>query len=1172
MIRRRAPAQIAALACAALVAVAFGCAGPARAAEPPFHISASNMTGGRGPEGDVLYLNGDLRVTRGKTVLTADNGRYLRTSGMIFLEGHVRLVDTTTTVTCDRATFSETDDRLNLEGNVVIRDKKAELRAPMGWYDRRAGLARLMGGVQGEEQKQRIVADEATYVRDSSVVQARGRVKGFDDENRVELNAQSVDFDRRSKVALATGQPVLRQKDEDGRETVLRALRLRVDSQNKTAEAVDSVEIERDTLRARGDYAFFDDRAERGYVIGRPRAWDNETNVTGDTLELYTSKRRLQRVVVRSNAVMDYRGGRATNAGEASRLVGRRVDLFVHDNRIDSLLAVGGARNDYTAAPRPGKTSETNTAQGDTILVYFKDRKIDRARVTGGARGEYRGPVAENDTVAARAEIVRYDAARIDFVVPKDQIVLDTDSHLSYRDLQLSAKRVVFDSEKQTLVASGKPQLVDKGDKVTGNLMTYDMETRQGTIYQAATAYERGLYHGERIRKSGDNELDVMNGSYSTCDLEEPHYHFSSRWMKIYLKDKLVAKPVVFYLRRIPVLALPFYVFPIKPGRHSGFLFPQFQLGFNNRSGQFLRNAGYYWAPNDYFDITTTGDYYQQSRQWQLRAEGVYKLLYRLDGHFAARYNRNELTNARDWSLDADHSQEITPRTRLIARAGFASSRNVFTNSTLEDQLRRYLTSSVSVSHYADWMSLSAYVDRRQDLDADASITYANGTRGLSVVPVGTPASLANLVESSPSVSLSFPTRTLGSFGLVKGTRLGDGLKSTYFSLNSRFVSYHERRAVLAGWRQFLRSDSTIDSTGVLRQGNLSRRAFQANSSISDARRLGGWLNVTPSMSGNLVVWDFDELGHRIVPSGSWNAGAGLNTTMYGTFKPPIPGVAGFRHVVSPSVSVNYSPELRGLTYTDTAGVRRNRFNGFGGIGISGFKSASLSYALDQRFQLKLQRGETVTRLDNLLSWTTAGGYNFLWREQGAKHPFTPLSSTMRLQPPGFVNADGSATIDPYEGRPLRSLGWTVSGSTGSGRRTRSAESVSLPVEASQPRAEIAPEEVFRDNWQLTLAYSYSGGYQGPSWTSQRTANGVLRWTLTPNWNLDYSATYDVTRSELLTQRFMLTRRIHCWDATFSRSFVVGGESEYYFRLGVHDQRELYFERGTRVQSFGGIQ
>lgn len=82
----------------------------------------------------------------------------------------------------------------------------------------------------------------------------------------------------------------------------------------------------------------------------------------------------------------------------------------------------------------------------------------------------------------------------------------------------------------------------------------------------------------------------------------------------------------------------------------------------------------------------------------------------------------------------------------------------------------------------------------------------------------------------------------------------------------------------------------------------------------------------------------------------------------------------------------------------------------------------------------------------------------------------------------------------------------------------------------------------------------------------------MLAYELSPNWKFDYSTALDVTRRQILSQRFSLTRRLHCWDAVFTRSFIPGGEAEYYFRLGVHDQKEIYFERGTRVQSFGGIQ
>lgn len=1156
----------------ALAFVLVLAAGTAFAAdpEPPFHITADNMTGGRTDAGDVLYLNGNLRVRRGGTVLTADLGRYERTNGLIDLTGNVRLVDSTTTVTCNHAAFSETDDRLNLDGDVVIVDRDARLEAPYGWYDRRNGSAYLGGGVDGREKEQRMRSDEAFYVRDSLLVKARGHVRGWDDSARVELGAQRIDFDRGTKVAVATGEPKLLSRDADGALTTLTARLLRVNSRARTAEAVDSVEVVRDTLRVRADHAFFDDSTGYGLLVGSPRAWDNETAVTGDTLELLTVQRKLQRVVVRGNAVMDYAAVRAANAGETSRLTGRQVDVFVTQNRIDSLLAIGAAQNEYAAPRTPGKTQERNLANGDSIMVWFKDRKVDRARVVGDAKGEYRSPVDEADTLAVANEVVRYDGRAIEFEVPRSRIVLDGKAHLTYRELELSSKRVEFDSEKQTLVARGSPVLLDKGDEVDGHLMTYDLESRQGTIYQAETRYEQGFYRGEKIHKAGENELDVMHGSYTTCDLEHPHYHFAAREMKIYLKDKLVAKPVVFYLRNVPVLALPFYVFPIKPGRHSGFLFPNFEFGFNNQGGQFVRNAGYYWAMNDYMDLTLAGDYYQAEPAWALRAEGNYKLLYAFDGGFNGRFEHNDLTKRDDYVFEANHQQELTPRTRLSARGNFTSSRDYskspLSGSSLAQQLNRFLNSSVSVTHAADWGSFSGAVSRIQDLDADESIKLA------AVYPVGSFASLPNLTTTTPSVSFVLPTRTLGSWGLFKDTPVGKSLQTTYFSLNSTYLSYGTHQGYVARREYAFDSTAVVDSSNVIAQRITTRRGFQSTMSLSDSRRLFGWLNTSPTLVANMAVFDFDEQGHRVVPAATWSTNMGLSSTFYGTFKPPIPKLAGLRHVVSPSVSVNYSPAFPSLQYRDSTGTLRNRFNSFGGIGVSGFKSAFLQFGLDQRFQVKIKDGDKVTRLDNLVSWTTSGSYDFLWNERHApgSHALSPLSSSMLFQPPGLASGSLYGTVDVYQGRPLRTLGYNVGvnlSNTGAGRQP-----AALAVDQSVHKDDLEPTADFAETWRLSLAYSYSGGYAGPSWASQKSANAVLSYELSPNWRLDYSTALDLSRKQQLTQRFSLTRRLHCWDAVFTRSFTPGGQAEYYFRLGVRDQKEIYYERGTRVQSLGGIQ
>jgi hypothetical protein len=635
----------------------------------------------------------------------------------------------------------------------------------------------------------------------------------------------------------------------------------------------------------------------------------------------------------------------------------------------------------------------------------------------------------------------------------------------------------------------------------------------------------------------------------------------------------------VFYVRNVPILALPFWIFPIKTGRHSGFLFPQFELGFNNAAGRFIRNAGYYWAPNDYFDLTLSGDYYQAEPSWVMRTEGYYKLQYLIDGEFQASFARDDALKTENWDLDASHSQELSPRTRLAARASFVSSRDYNSSNlygrSIAQRLNRFLTSNVAITHAADWASFSAVLDRRQDLDADNSLEDPDDEGPLHGPALGTVSSLPNLTENVPSLSVSFPTRSIGSLPILKGSALAKRLQTMYLSLNSRFLSFHEQRAYVSDIELFPIPEDTLgnfDYTNVLAQRTTTRRGFGTNASLSDSRRMFGWINVQPGISGDAVVFDFDEQGHKIVPTGTWSGSVGSSASLYGTFRPRLGPITGIRHVIVPRLTFAFSPEFESLFYKDANGVKKPRFNGFGNISVSGYRNERLDFGVDQRLQVRLYQGEKQKKLDNLASLSISGSYNFLYREQSQLHPLTPLSATLFLQPPGLLNGSGSAIVDTYQGRPLRSLSYNLGLSLANrGRKARAAPD--LPTERGASLYYTDEVEDMIDAWNLGLAYSYSGGYSGgPDWTNSQTGNVVFRMRMTPAWSVNYSTSYDLTHHLFGIQQFSLARDLHCWTATFTRTFAPGGEAEYYFRLSVKDQRELYIERGTRTGSLGGIQ
>ena len=433
-------------------------------------------------------------------------------------------------------------------------------------------------------------------------------------------------------------------------------------------------------------------------------------------------------------------------------------------------------------------------------------------------------------------------------------------------------------------------------------------------------------------------------------------------------------------------------------------------------------------------------------------------------------------------------------------------------------------------------------------------------------------ASTPSLTLTAPSMSVSLPTRALGSYGFMKDSWAGKFLSSTYMSMTGQFQSLQTQQGFVSGQQFFLNADGFVDSSNVVGQTDVTRRAALSNLSLSDSRRLFGWINFSPSLFLNAAIFDHDQLGHQFAPAAVWQSAAGLSTTLYRTLGTPIHGLA-MRHIVNPSATIAYSPDFPGLQYTDSAGIQHPRFQGFGGLGIfSGRKTARMSYALDQRFQAKYTNGDKVRRLDNLLTWTINGAYDFLWKEEGLAHPLSPIGTGLRLQPPGYLNADLGASFDPYSQRPLQALNYNLTSNINS-RGAGKPQAGRLGTESNYRVTAADPEaDSFREAWALALAYSYNGGYVGPTWRSHQVLNAVLHYQITPSWVVDYQTTFDVTNHQLLLQRYNLTRQIHCWNAIFSRSFTPGGETEYFFRLGIRDQKDVYYQRGTRTQSFSGIE
>jgi len=1177
-----------------------------------WEIQGENLRGSAGGGAELelpVITHGDLTVSGQQGRLSAD--REVAT-----IQGSVRIADPERVILAEHGVYRRTARLLDLVGNVRGTGPEGEFRSDELNWDRLAGRLILRGEPRLIEPERLLWAQRVEYNTVDQTGVALGEVRILLLPDSTWAYGDRTRYDRRASTSVLTGEPYLISPGRPG-EPDLRvdADTLRLQEADETGIALGNVRIERGPLRARSQRAWFRLREDRILLAGDPVTWDASGEIRADSMEVRLSGGEAEQLRAWGNVRVRYEP--SSEPGERNLVFGDTLIAGFREGAVTSLDVQGDAVSLYLPSVRDAREGTgRNLSRGRLIRVHIARGEARRVDLIGAASGSYRYPSASQQrrlsepafldsvlplwtqsgfgrpgsdeppaeppplppalaSMIERRELlpadsllspydqlfderVDYEGDSIRFHVPEDRIRVLGSGVVKYRQSELQSREIVFDAKTNLITALGAPELSDQESTVTGRKMTYRTDEREGIVYRGRTEFDGGYYHGREVKKLETEALLVRQGDYTTCEADTaPHYHFHADRMKLMLKDKAVARPVILYLKNIPVLALPYYIFPLKHGRASGVMMPDVELGFNRSAGRFVRNLGYYWAMNDYMDARAWVDYYDQGPRLYWNGIYRYKVRYSLDGDVQGSYLRTENEaggRSVRWSVRGSHGQKLPGGADLRAQADFTTDQSFRGeqdfSTGVHDRLNRQLKSSVALSRSWSRVRGNLSASRTEYLDE----TSGAGTR---------------LQVDGPSADFNVNTGAIGRArdASGRGGRL-PALASVYYGTSFRFRSIYTKR---------------FDGTKVERQ------AMQQSLTLSDNRSLGPYLRLNPSLSGGWAVFDRDNLENRRRGGFAWNAGVGASSTLFGTFAPGLGPLDGLRHVIEPTASWSYAPELRNLTYVDSAGVRRARFPNVGGIGLSGSRRSAVSLGLNQRFHLKWRSGEQVSKKENVLTWSTGTGYDFLQeRREGqarARH-WSTISNRIAFRPFSLFDASASTEHDPYTRERLSFQVSTTMrlhnrlfrrGAGAAADTTRGTEELEYgefgeaDLEGSRPgerrgvggapglAAGAADGEEFP--WDLGLSHSYRAASGGAR--ASNTLNTSLSLNPTRNWRISGSVYADLRTREVISHSFGLYRDLHCWEFRFDHR-TSGGNAEYSFRIAIKQIPDVKYERESR--------
>lgn len=477
--------------------------------------------------------------------------------------------------------------------------------------------------------------------------------------------------------------------------------------------------------------------------------------------------------------------------------------------------------------------------------------------------------------VLLSATAVDFGAEAVHYTSGSKVAILVDSAWVSTGKTHLTADSIVYFSGSRIIWAYGNCVLVIESDTMTGDSLAYNLELKDGVMWNGRAHVEKGWITGETMVKLGDDQILIKNGSFTTCDSVPPHYRFVTKRMKLENKEIGVVQPLVLTVHDLPVLYAPFWFFPLRKERHSGFLMPS--VGYNTVDGKYLRRLRYYLVINNYSDATFGMDIIEK-RGVKFDFQGVYRLYKRFNGEVNLSWANDIYTHRIRWSASGRHFQDFGHGWRLRGEGNFMSDREF--NQDYSEQhtewLKQDMRSFLSLSKRFSFASFNMSLNRYENL-ATGSGSY-----------------------QAPSLSFNLFSKSFWRFNVSASS-------------------------------VFQRAGSFDSTTSTLRWG------WRNNVQVSAQFKLLRYINFTPNIRFVSTVFDTNILGQGPFEVHGFSGGVTFSTVLYGMSLFGIGPIKRFRHTLRPSLSYRYSPDVPRDTLTAPFGQFSRLPSGIqqGGFSIS---------------------------------------------------------------------------------------------------------------------------------------------------------------------------------------------------------------------------------------------
>jgi len=363
--------------------------------------------------GIATYKNGG-RIVNEKTVLTSRDGVYIADTKDVYFKNNVHLKDPDRDIWTDSLLYNlNTNIATFIAQTKIVGKDGTVINTKSGTYNLGTGEAIFTDGASFKDSTRSGSAKEIAFDKKNNTLQMRGNAKLVDSVNKIIVLAGEIYSDLNQNSFLASRKPVmiihrdgdstyiaadtlfsgLRKYDSLERKIITQKDTLKTslvvkandkDSSIRYFIGFRNVRIFNDSLQAVSDSLHYSTIDSTFKLFGEPVVWNDKSQVTGDTLLMFTERQKPKRLYVFNNGMIINR----TKEGMFNQIGGRTLNGYFVDGSID-YVRVKGSPAESIFYPQDDDSAYVgmNRSSGDVIDVYFVKKELNKVKFVNNVNG-----------------------------------------------------------------------------------------------------------------------------------------------------------------------------------------------------------------------------------------------------------------------------------------------------------------------------------------------------------------------------------------------------------------------------------------------------------------------------------------------------------------------------------------------------------------------------------------------------------------------------------------------------------------------------------------------------------------------------------------------------------------------------------------------------------------